>query len=76
MRFGGENFQLNAITSVIDGAFRVQKNLVLALASLQFDFARRMISFLVGRINFQDRGSGTRTVTRVVATPPLSVEIC
>src|ERR1700674_1172427 len=37
--FGGIHAQSNALARTIDGAFRAQKNLVLAFASLQLNFA-------------------------------------
>src|SRR5437588_7178635 len=43
----GKYFQLNLVTSTVDGAFRAEKNLILALASLQLNGARRAVSFFV-----------------------------
>ena len=52
-RLGGKNFQLDALAGAINGAFRAQQNLVLAVAGLQVDFARGVISFLIRSFDLQ-----------------------
>src|SRR6266567_3552882 len=44
---GGEDFHLNVVAGFVDGAFRAQKNLILAFAGLQLKRGRGMVSFFV-----------------------------